>query len=81
MVQEPGAGETRWLGSVDQTALVWVGATDGGRSADGGGGGSVCVGGVEKVVCESAGVGRDEGEAAGSPQGGCWGPPEKVVRG
>lgn len=62
-------------------ALVWVGAADGGRSADGGGGGSVCVGAVEKVVCESAGVGTEEGEAAGSPRGGCCVPPEKVVRG
>lgn len=64
-----------------RTAWVWVGAVGGGRSADGGGGGCVCVGGVGKVECDLAVEGREEGEAAGSPQGGYCGPPEKVVRG
>lgn len=64
-----------------QTAWVWVEAVGGGRSADGGGGGRVCVGGEEKVVCVLAGEGREEGEAAESPWGGCCGPPEKEARG
>ena len=64
-----------------RTAWVWVGAAGGGRNADDGGGGCVRVGGVEKVVCELAGEGREEGEAAGNPQGGCCGPPEKAGRG
>lgn len=53
----------------------------GGRSADGGDGGCVCVDEEEMVVCVLAGEGREEGVAAGNPKGGCWGPPESVVRG
>lgn len=63
-----------------QTAWVWVGAVGGGRSADGGDGGCGCVGEVEKVECELAVEGREEGEAPGSPLGGYCGPPKKVVR-
>lgn len=75
MGQEPGAGETRWLGSVGRTTWVWVGAVGGGRSADGGGGECVCVGEVEKVECGLVAEGREEGVAAGSPQVGYCGPP------
>lgn len=53
----------------------------GGRSADGGGGGCVFAGGEERVVCVLAGVGKEAGEAAESPWGGCCGPLEKAVRG
>lgn len=53
----------------------------GGRSADGGGGGCEYAGGVEKVECVLAEVGREEGEAAERTQKGCSGPPEKVAMG
>lgn len=52
----------------------------GGKNADGGGGGCVCVGGVEMVECEMAGEEREEGEAAENPKWGYCGPPEKGVR-
>lgn len=79
--QEQAAEETHWSDLVGQTALVWVGAVGGGRSADGGGDGYICAGGEERVVCVLAGEGKEEGEVAGSPWGGCCGPPEKAGRG
>lgn len=53
----------------------------GGRSADGGDGGSVCVDEEEKVVCALAGEGREVEETTGNPLGGCWDHLESVVRG
>lgn len=64
-----------------QTTWEWVGAVGGGRSADDGGGGCVCVGEAEKVECGWAEEGKEEGEAAESLEEGCCGPPVKVGRG
>lgn len=61
--------------------MVLAGAEGGGRSADGAGGGCVCVGGEETAARVSAGEGREEGEAAESPRAGCCGHPETAVRG
>lgn len=69
------------VGLVGQTALGWAGAVDGGKSVDGEDGGCVCAGGGERAVCELVEVGRVEEGAAGSPQRGCCGPPEREGRG
>lgn len=60
--------------------MGWVGAVGAGRSADGGGGGSVFAGGVGRGECELAEEGREEG-ASGTPQIGCCGPLGSVGKG